>query len=99
MQIGNLQSSANGCVFGILRSIETAFCIVQMLRALLSLRKLKYLLHLQFDSAEQDAKEEAKASLDKAQAKSDLYKGRAEDADKKSTPKVEVVPFTSHLLK
>lgn len=48
-------------------------------------------VHLQFDSAEQDGKDEAKANLEKAQAKSDLYKGRAEEIDKKSTPKVEVI--------
>ena len=46
---------------------------------------------VQFDSAEQAGKEQAKADLEKARAKSDHFKGKAEEhGDKKTTPKVEV---------
>lgn len=46
---------------------------------------------MQFESAEQAGKEQAKVDLEKAQAKSDHYKGRVEEtAEKKSNPKVEV---------
>lgn len=48
---------------------------------------------MQFESAEQAEKEQAKADLDKAKAKSDHFKGKVEDAaDKKNAPKVEVNP-------
>lgn len=60
---------------------------------------------LQYESVEKEGKEQAKVELDKAQAKSDLYKGRVEDpSDKKTAPKVEVsacsmkivIPYGSH---
>ena len=44
---------------------------------------------LQFDSADNEEKEQAKEGLDKARARSDKYKGRVEEGDKVEPPKVE----------
>ena len=44
---------------------------------------------LQFDSADNEEKDQAKEGLDKARARSDKYKGRVEEGDKTEPPKVE----------
>ena len=44
---------------------------------------------VQFDSADNEEKEQAKEGLDKARARSDKYKGRVEEGDKTEPPKVE----------